>query len=238
MTIRIEREAFVQVIDGNAIPTSSCEQTSFNSLKDAGKSELIDIRSHYCHRDYSNSPLSRVDVSSKILPVPLIDSSLIQPDLVETDDDYTVGSTCSSETTISIDHGRRVTFASPLITEVRTRPRTLPEEVHNLFYSYEETQRFRQQYRDERRIQDEQCLQCNDCTKSFCISKEGSNIINSDDDRSFDSPFRISRVVVMHKDSLEAFVDNEIGHDYNVDVDLSIDLKAANKDFFDNDSFW
>jgi len=81
-------------------------------------------------------------------------------------------------------------------------------------------------------------LQCNDCTKSFCISKEGSNIINSDDDRSFDSPFRISRVVVMHKDSLEAFVDNEIGHDYNVDVDLSIDLKAANKDFFDNDSFW
>uniref|UniRef100_A0A7S4J2C3 Uncharacterized protein n=1 Tax=Odontella aurita TaxID=265563 RepID=A0A7S4J2C3_9STRA len=45
-----------------------------------------------------------------------------------------------------------VTFSSPLISDVRTRPRTSPEDVRGLFYSRVDERRFREEARRERRM--------------------------------------------------------------------------------------
>ena len=47
---------------------------------------------------------------------------------------------------------------------------------------------------------------------------------------------RISRVVVMHQDSLETFVDKDLAISTSKVADDT--CKAASDDFFDNDNFW
>lgn len=60
------------------------------------------------------------------------------PDLELTDDDSSVSSYSFSSSTTE----RRVTWSTPLVTEVNTRERTKLEDVRVLFYSHEETQRW------------------------------------------------------------------------------------------------
>ncbi len=57
-------------------------------------------------------------------------------DLTECDD-----SSVSSYSFTSSTAERTVSWATPLVVEVRTRPRTKAMDVRQLFYSYEETQR-------------------------------------------------------------------------------------------------
>ena len=59
------------------------------------------------------------------------------PDLELTDDDSSVSSFSFSSSTTE----RRVTWSTPLVMEVNTRERTKLEDVRELFYSHEETQR-------------------------------------------------------------------------------------------------
>uniref|UniRef100_A0A7R9W1P9 Uncharacterized protein n=1 Tax=Pseudictyota dubia TaxID=2749911 RepID=A0A7R9W1P9_9STRA len=47
---------------------------------------------------------------------------------------------------------RIVKFADPIVTEVRTRPRTLSEDVKWLFYSKADKMRFLREVRDEKRL--------------------------------------------------------------------------------------
>lgn len=44
---------------------------------------------------------------------------------------------------------KNVSWSTPLVTEVRTRPRTLPQDVPDLFYSSAETDAFRRESRRE-----------------------------------------------------------------------------------------
>ena len=69
------------------------------------------------------------------------------PDLLslEADEDCISLSSCSSAASSSVSGGageRRVSFAAPLVTDVRTRPRTKDCDKRNLFYSSQETDRW------------------------------------------------------------------------------------------------
>ncbi|GFH51375.1 hypothetical protein CTEN210_07851 [Chaetoceros tenuissimus] len=167
------------------------------------------------------------------------------PEMELTDDD---DSSVSSYSFSSASSGeRRVSWSDSLVTDIRTRERTRPEDVSLLFYSYEETQRFRQEYRLERRKAAEeaanvQCTQLsNEKASIFPDSSSAwssSNIVDNCAANPSAGRHRISRVVIMHKNSFETFVDKDIfsapsPHDNKATVSNS-----ASDDFFDNDSFW
>lgn len=164
------------------------------------------------------------------------------PGLDDTDDECSTISSFSSVVRSRSPVRATVTFASVLVTEVRTRPRTRPEDVSALFYSCEETQRFRQQYRHERRGAQE------DDTASPSVSVASSaetvtlfddNCMTSKQDESVPTGgHRISRVVVMHEDTLETFIDKDMAA---IQSSFSIgggDVTTADNAFFDNDRFW
>lgn len=152
---------------------------------------------------------------------------------------------------------RRVTFATTLVTEERTRPRTPPEEVGELFYSSEQTQRFRQEYRLERKLINELAID----PESFPTGQEelskliSGSASSSPSSSSLAIRHRISRVVVLHNDKLETFVNPGDGSSCPADdIDslpslptpsqLFSDYQSEEADeaeptaFFDNDSFW
>jgi len=125
------------------------------------------------------------------------------------------------------DEERRVSFAEPLVTQMWTRPYTPRDEISNLFYSTEETQRFRHEYRLERKLLTELAID----PDSFPVdSEELSNLLTSTNQPS--ARHRISRVVVLHNDKLETF--------FNTDETITcskMDVPSGD-DFFDSDSFW
>jgi hypothetical protein len=160
------------------------------------------------------------DVSLQSLRVPTVEK------FGSFDDDCTV-TTASSSAASSLDDDKRVTFADSLVTEVLFRPRTPREEISNLFYSCEETQRFRQEYRLERKLLAELDV---DPETHPVDEEELSALFASSLQAS--GRHRISRVVVLHNDKLETFL--------NPDAEVSLKQSKAPEgdDFFDNDSFW
>jgi len=145
------------------------------------------------------------------------------PYLEETDDECSSISSCSSSSAFSRKSQIRVvSFASQLVTEVRSRPRTLIEDLPSLYYTSDETKIFRQEYREERKL----LSPVESDEGRSCGGQIGSNIRH-----------RISRVVVLHQDNLETFVDQDspIKTHSVTDTEYS---KTAKVDFFDIDSFW
>jgi len=142
----------------------------------------------------------------------------------ETDDD---SSSISSYSCISADE-KKVTFADTLVSNVWTRPRTPVEDCKTLFYTYEETQRFRQDYRRERRL-----LQQANTVDPTVRNKEEERL-NESNSRGRHS---ISRVVVLHNNTLETFYDDQYKLSTIVNYQATPDDKPTD-DFFDNDSFW
>merc|ERR1719414_11871 len=176
---------------------------------------------------------------------------------------------------------KSVRFTENLISDVRYRPKTLPEDLRTLFYTYEETQRFRQEYRIERRIterMEEGREVTSEMTSSVTtpepfdsplvedeyqqVMEQGGNqllhivgvdTIEASREEQFNDDltscrlcgnhskckYDISRVVVMHNDTLKTYDDSEL-HVRNVDTfqNGNKKLKTTNEDFFDNDSFW
>jgi len=128
-----------------------------------------------------------------------------------------------------------------------------------MFYSYEETQRFRQEYRLERRRAAEAAASENeskfDPNESNSVPSSGWSGSNANDECVTDSSVgrhRISRVIVKHKNTLKTFFDQELFTSFD-ETSLSINnnpdtisntatvepnRKTASDDFFDNDSFW
>jgi len=141
-------------------------------------------------------------------------------DLTECDDDSSVSSFSFSSSTTE----RSVTWANPLVTDVRYREPTKATEVKGLFYSYEQTQRFRQEYRIERRRAAEEEAASNEpkinnqdvslnipaSTRWSLNSTRNSYAMNTNNENARAmGKHRISRVVVMHKNNLTTFVDPE-----------------------------
>mmetsp|Transcript_5394 Transcript_5394/g.7158 ORF Transcript_5394/g.7158 Transcript_5394/m.7158 type:complete len:212 (-) Transcript_5394:208-843(-) len=154
-------------------------------------------------------------------------SDSVPPCLLELDDDeVTTASTCStfSNSSSSSDlSARRVSWRSCIVSDVRFRPRTPPQDCGDLFYTSEETDEFRRQYRREREIQAER------------ERESASRRVSSPETR---RRRHISRVVVLHNDAKETYFSegrSNGGLNYS-----STSLSDTEKDdaFFDNDNFW
>jgi len=214
MTIKIEQEAIIRVLD-TARLSLPCH-THSPLLPPSAESILL--------RKAAALPSPAPYVDSVLKPTHDDDDVAYCPDLLplDSDDDCISLSSCSSASFCSgRSIERRVSFAEPLVTEVRTRPRTRNCDKRLLFYTQAETDRFRQLYREERQS------------------------LSSDNVQS-DSPFkeppssetsvrrRISRVVVEHNDNLSTFYDFDDLNSYS----LPKGGASMNDVFFDNDSFW
>jgi hypothetical protein len=255
MTVKIEREAILCVINNNNTTQTKQQRKSSSHRKP--------IRDYYDDDDSYNPSCWRKPKSSKSGRSP--SSSLPSgthhisnkkrffdetPELDETDDDSTVSS-CSS--TIKGISFARVTFAEPLVTKVYYRPKTLRRHVRSLYYSVEQTSRFRQEYREERRLKSQEEAECGSLSSASEDKGESSSNSTDRDHSTGDGSatttntnpmeifkHRISRVVVSHKDYQVTFIDKEIDH---TTTNLITKLhpgkcKKASDDFFDNDRFW
>lgn len=147
---------------------------------------------------------------------------LLQPLAIHDDDCYSLASTeFSSLSSIyspedEIDTTRRVTFSED--NEVYFVTPIYPKEsLSEHFYSYEETQRFRQEYRLERK------LLANLGADESSYEGELQDIFETKDLRKH----QISHVVVMHNDKIETFCDSK-PKDQRKEIDI----------MFDSDSFW
>ena len=128
MTIRVEREALLTVINTSQSPSIN------GSLPTTTKS-LSSKPCNPCIRD-----------EDEFVIVDSVPTKEFYSDFIPGstgDDDLASLCTLSTTSTSSSSDGsseRRVTFADQLVTDVWTRERTLPEDVSNLFYSGIETQ--------------------------------------------------------------------------------------------------
>ena len=109
--------------------------------------------------------------------------------------------------------------------------------VHLAFLS----SRFRQEYREERRLraQEESDTETSDASTSGESGPDKSiwdGCTGQDIDQSSRN-HRISRVVILHKNTLETFFDEKMNNSNPSDPHPG-KCKMASDDFFDNDSFW
>ena len=120
MTIKVEREALLRVLTREpSWPLSPCDHTS---ITDDGEFVLVDIPKPFMGEVYYDKGLRGPTCDDDQSLCTLSTDSL---------------STASSDDSLE----RRVTFATPLVTDEWTRPWTPREEISNLFYSTEDTQR-------------------------------------------------------------------------------------------------
>jgi hypothetical protein len=129
MTIRVEREALLTVIN-----TSQSSTRNPSSTKRATTS-LSSKPCHPCIRDEDEFVI--VDsVPTKEFYSDLIPGSTGDDDLASL---CTLSTSSESSCDVSTVE-RRVTFATQIVTDVWRREKTLPEDVSNLYYSSAETQ--------------------------------------------------------------------------------------------------
>jgi len=145
-------------------------------------------------------------------------------------------SSLTSSYTPERDGRRRVNFSAEECNELYYVPRLYPKEsLHDYFYSYEDTQRFRQESRLERKVFADLGADIvsheGELRDLFCLTdkteEESKNNDNSKRNR------QISHVVVLHKDKLETFC-NPIKQQQEQQKQSPDNIN----DFFDNDSFW
>ena len=132
MTIKIERDAVLQILNGEPPSNGQASTTKLPRAPCIDDAEIV----VYSPKD--EAPVLIPTLASCCFghEEPL---RLSTPDLVDSDVESYFDDDCSFDEPLS--SLRRVSFAQPLITEVRTRPRTLPQDLRSLFYTYEETHR-------------------------------------------------------------------------------------------------
>jgi len=201
MTIKVEREALLRLLSIQPIiPTTDIAIVRDNEFV------VVDI-------DKSLYP--------EVCPVGRLRDSYDEESV------FTISTSSLSSDSDDEEEERRVSFAEPLVTREWKRPYTPRDEISNLFYSTEETQRFRQEYRLERKLLTELSID----PDNFSVdSSELSNLLTSNTQPNV--RHRISRVVVLHNDKLETF--------FNTDetIECSKIEVPSSDDFFDSDSFW
>ncbi len=129
MTIKIDRDAVLTLVENRDI--SNVDSVSLGALA-ACYPITVSPSGRMCCRTFHEENVKSVffELTSKA-------HGELSPELDDTDDESTVSSgSCSTATA-----AKGVTFAEPLVTEVRFRPRTKKQRIRSLFYSYEETQR-------------------------------------------------------------------------------------------------
>jgi len=156
--------------------------------------------------------------------------NLIGDEKLKVDDEdsvYTLSTASFSDTDSEEDASveeRRVSFSEELVTDEWTRPFTAKEDLPQLFYTTEETQRFRQEYRMERKLLTE--LSIDPSTFPVDDNKGLSDLVATSTTQKH--RHSISRVVVLHNDKLETFFTPKPKTHKIQDAEV----------FFDNDSFW
>jgi len=211
MTIRVEREALLMVINtsssssfSSSSPLSSTSSSSSCSpcIRD-DDDEFVIVDSVPTIKGKNNCFYSDYLASSSYARDNDDQASLCT---ISTTSDSSFDST--SDISTIADH-RRVSFAPQLVTDVWTRERTRVEDISNLYYSAQQTQTFRQEYRLERKVLsdlsiDPETFPVDDEELSnlvaATISTNSSSSSSSNNDR-----HRISRVVVLHNDKLATF---------------------------------
>lgn len=219
MTIKIERDAILCVINKNR--TSKTDDSFSGNLPSSLQSAKLASPYH------------------KSLQPPRHETNLFfsyqtAPELDETDDDSTVTSSSCSSSTVGV---KGVSFAEPIVTQTWWRPRTLRKSVKSFYYTVEETQRFRQEYREERRLKAQEeaesisssqlstsnfgggesgdtpqwdGLQNKNSTSDSDSNCNTTRSLNSDNSSVIQKSHRISRVVVFHKNTRETFIEGEM----------------------------
>lgn len=219
MTIKVEREALLRVITRARTNASYDEPISIADEED------------YLLVDFQKPALRSVAATAG----PLVES--LPYSLYDDESSvYTLSTTSLSEADSSELIERRVSFAEDLVTEEWTREYTPKEEISNLFYSTEETQRFRQEYRMERKLISELSID----TESMSVDNEELSelVASSCQTPSNTGRHRISRVVVLHNDKLETFFEPDQNLKESKPVQEYRKAVPTSNDFFDNDSFW
>lgn len=241
MTIRVERESLIAVCGGGGKQAESRTSNNNRAIVDA-------VPNHDTKQQQQQLFLS--------LPPMLKCNNNIDGD--DDDDESRRSSLCSTISTSSItsfdsewhddcsftiiehdnDSSERVatggvSFAPRLVTDVRTRERTAPEDVPKLFYSGLETQEFRRQYHLEKRLLRELSID----PETFPVTggdEELSNLVAEAASRNRRTHNRhcISRVVISHNNTLESFFGSTASDDDSRDDDDGCDCD------FDSDSFW
>lgn len=204
MTIKIEREALISVLNQEPSltwPPSTCVDPSIPQKED----EFV---------------LVNLPSKESCLPDLLRSTSYSDEDSL-----CTISTTSDSLSTTSVE--RRVSFAPTLVTKEWTRPYTPREEVSNLFYSTEDTNRFRQEYRLERRVLNELSID----PDTFPVDNQDLSNLVATNGQSPLGRHSISRVVVLHNNKLETFFNPN-------EVIQKEEPVGGGEDFFDNDSFW
>mmetsp|Transcript_3282 Transcript_3282/g.5653 ORF Transcript_3282/g.5653 Transcript_3282/m.5653 type:complete len:262 (-) Transcript_3282:928-1713(-) len=144
-----------------------------------------------------------------------------------------------------IEAPHRVKFADELVSDVWTRPRTPPGDLRALFYSYEETQRFRQEYRIERNrmaeadpVEDPAAVHLSATEPFTSADTTSATSATSSSTAAWQGPLgdtgyrrhHISRVVIRHHDTLATFYDATYDKNDSNSSDLSPTLPGAGSD--------
>lgn len=233
MTIKIEREAVLCVLRG---PEDDDKATSNSQYADFEHTPIGSQQGF----DEANRAFPSLRADSPVTPCQLFlvgherqanacDSQQIVSE--HSDDDSLSSTTTDESLASSCTSTKSVSFADELVSEVRTRPRTPTEDLPELFYTTEETQRFRIEYRLERK------LQAIETEISSSTSSESENQTTTVDPSLVVSPpfrcrHRISRVIVTHHET-------ETCYNYDDIRNLTAEETSyENSRFFDNDSFW
>lgn len=244
MTIKMERDTMIRVMGGLLSPLSLSGLSSSESPGSThAPDNVLATSSQMTFKGQTSSSWEPSQLAPVSRDEDEFDSSSGLPDLDDTDDEDSIGSLASSVTshnasstssTSTVSSFKRVSFVEPLVTRVWTRPRTDPRDVRDLFYSQDETQRFRMEYREEKRLQSlEEC-------STFGTTEQPPPTNSSS------SSHRISRVVVSHHNSQQTFFDKEYltavsssssSSPSTLTTVSSCGLEAS-EDFFDNASFW
>jgi len=231
MTIRVEREALLTVINTSQLSSRSSLPRATTSLSSKPCNPCIREEEEFVIVD----SVPTKELYSDFIPGSTGDDDLASLCTLSTSS----SSSCDSASDATTE--RKVTFATQLVTDVWTRERTLPEDISNLFYSAVETQTFRQEYRLEKKLLSELSID----PETFPVDDEDlSNLVTAT--TCTNTRHRISRVCVVYNDKLETFCNPaDFGSCQPSTASFGSQQQACEKsgneipsDFFDNDSFW
>lgn len=137
-------------------------------------------------------------------------SSTSEPIGPQDDESVDTASTSSlSCDTEDSDYDKRVSFAEDLVTEEWTREYTPKEDIATLYYSSEELQAFRQDYRLERKLISDLSIDVDDLAEETELF---SNLVSCKRQSQF--RHQISRVVVCHGNKLQMFSEEALSADH------------------------
>mmetsp|Transcript_5885 Transcript_5885/g.14469 ORF Transcript_5885/g.14469 Transcript_5885/m.14469 type:complete len:307 (-) Transcript_5885:866-1786(-) len=224
MTIRVERQALLRVLrtpsplNNDLIKDEPPIPSSIGS--DDGDDEFVIIEEllPLCEKTKPLVLTTTSDDSDDDSQTSSAISSVLSEEVLDDEDDDDDDAD-SSATTSS-----RVSFKDELVTDVWTRPYTPTEDVPSLFYSSDTIAQFRLEYRLERKVLSELAVDPEQLSNvdeeeltsllvpptlmsSPTASSSCSSSVSTSSPAMANPLYRISRVVVVHNDKLETFVD-------------------------------